>query len=49
MLASPVSGPARAAVVAERLEALKAKVAGTVVRSRAPATLRAQRQASIRP
>ncbi len=43
MLADLVSDPARAAVVAERRAALEAKVAAAVVRSRAPATLRAYR------
>jgi len=43
VLADLVSDPARAAVVAERLAALEAKVAAAVVRSRAPATLRAYR------
>ena len=43
VLVDLVSDPARAAVVAERLEALEAKVAAAVVRSRAPATLRAYR------
>ena len=43
VLAELVSDPGRAAVVAERLEALEAKVAAAVVRSRAPATLRAYR------
>ena len=43
MLAGLVSDPARAAVVAERLHALEAKVAAAVVRRRAPATLRAYR------
>ena len=38
-----VSDPARAAVVAERLKALEAKVAAAVGRSRAPVTLRAYR------
>ena len=43
VLAELVCDPARAAVVAERLAALEAKVAAAVVRSRAPATLRAYR------
>ncbi len=43
VLADLVSDPARAAVVTERLAALEAKVAAAVVRSRAPATLRAYR------
>jgi len=43
MLADLVTDSARAAVVAARLEALEAKVAAAVVRSRAPATLCAYR------